>query len=47
MTNLLGALGYTLLRISYLKFLRRLAAKLGAKAPGGANFFDHGRFLHS
>ncbi|KAL8280628.1 hypothetical protein RQP46_006951 [Phenoliferia psychrophenolica] len=34
MTNLLGALGYTLLRISYLKFLRRLAAKLGAKAPG-------------
>ena len=35
MANLLGALGYTLLRISYLKFLRRLAAKTGTKAPGG------------
>ncbi|KAK4699322.1 separase, partial [Phenoliferia sp. Uapishka_3] len=34
MANLLGALGYTLLRISYLKFLRRLAAKLGSRAPG-------------
>lgn len=35
MANLLGALGFTLLRISYLKFLRRLAAKTGAKGPGG------------
>lgn len=29
MANLLGALGYSLLKIAYLKFLRRLSSKVG------------------
>ena len=29
MANLLGALGYSLLKMSYLKFLRRLSSRLG------------------
>ncbi|ORY92414.1 peptidase family C50-domain-containing protein [Leucosporidium creatinivorum] len=32
MANLLGALGYSLLKIAYLKFLRRLSSKVGDKS---------------
>lgn len=32
MAHLLGALGYSLLKLSYLKFLRRLSSRLGDKS---------------
>jgi len=35
MTSLLGTLGYSLLKISFLKFLRRLSAKLPQDADAG------------
>lgn len=34
MANLLGALGYSLLKMAYLKFLRRLSSKCGETSNG-------------